>query len=94
MAKERKVYYFPKYIDDLPEVLIIPIDVFAVGFITLLLFYMLNPALSVLLGIFVAWRYSKFKKGKPKNYLQLVGYKLAIYKTEGLPSPVIKRFRE
>ena len=94
MSKERKVYHFPKYIDDLPEVLIIPIDVFFLCFITLLLFYMINPALAVLLGILVAWRYSKFKKGKPKNYLQLVGYKLAIYKTKGLPSPVVKRFKE
>jgi len=92
--KERKVYSIPKYLDDMPEVLIIPIDVFFIGIIVAASLFMINTAIAVLAGIFVAWRYSEFKKGKPKNYFQLILYKIAFYKGEGLPSPVVKRFKE
>lgn len=92
--EKRKVYYFPKYLDDLPEVMLVPIDVFLVAVITAMSIYMLNPFLAVLTGIIVAWRYHSFKKGKPKNYFFLILYKLAFFKGEGIPSPVVKKFRE
>lgn len=92
--EKRKIYHFPKYLDDMPEVMLIPIDVFLVGVIVSLSLYMLNPALAVIVGIAAAWQYHSFKEGKPKNYFYLLLYKFAFYKSKGVPSPVVKRFKE
>lgn len=92
--RERKVYPIPKGLDDLPEVIIVPIDIAGIWLAVFLSLFMANPFVALLVSLLVAWGYSKFKKGKPKNYIYLLAYKVALFSGRGLPSPVIKRFRE
>lgn len=91
---ERKIYAIPKGLDDMPEVIVVPMDIAGVWFVTFMSLFMANPFVALIVSLLVAWGYSHFKKGKPKNYIYLLGYRVGLFSKPGLPSPVVKTFRE
>jgi type IV conjugative transfer system protein TraL len=94
MARDRKTYAIPKYLDGLPEVIIFPIDEFGVFLITFLLTFFFSTLLAVVIALLVSYLYHRAKKGKPRNYYLLLLYNFGLYKPKGVQSPVVKEFQE
>lgn len=91
--KERKVYPIPKGLDDLPELLgIVPVDIAGVWLVVFFSLFFFNTAFAMIAAVIAAWIYARNKRGKPRNYIYLIAYRYALYKTRGMPSPVVKRF--
>lgn len=82
----------PKYLDELPELLFIPIDVIGVFFIGFLPFNFINQLLGLICGVAVGFWYHRSKKGKPRNYWMLLIYRLGFKKIKGAPAPTVKEF--
>jgi len=94
LKSRRKSYPIPKYLDDLPEVIVVPIDEFMVFLATFLLLFFINTILAAFAAVIAYTIYHKAKKGKPKNYYLLLLYKLGLVKPKGIPTPTSKEFQE
>ena len=90
----RKIYPIPKYIDDLPEVVFIPIDIFIISSVAFMVaFTSFSPFLGAIVGPIVGFSYYHFKKDKPRNFLQLYFYKSGLASVKGALPPTEKEIR-
>jgi len=94
LRNKEKSYPIPKYLDDLPEVIVVPIDEFMVFLATFLILFFINTLLAAFIAIIAYTVYHRAKKGKPKNYYLLLLYKLGLIKPRGVPTPASKEFQE
>ncbi len=81
--EERRAKIIPRYIDDTPEIIIIPIDVFVVFISVFFAFFFINTLLSIAVALPVAFWYWRFVKNKPPNYYRFLLFNLGLKKVEG-----------
>lgn len=92
--EEKKVYLIPRYIDDLPEIVFIPIDVFLISAtVFMVAFVSINPFIGLIASIVSGFSYHHFKKGKPRNFLKVLFYKTGLAEVEGCLPPVEKEIK-
>jgi len=92
--ERRKVYPIPRYIDDLPEVIFIPVDIFLISATAFMIgFVSVNPFIGAVVGPITGFAYYHFKKGKPRNFLNLLFYKTGIASVKGAIPPTEKEIK-
>ena len=93
-AEGRKVYPIPKYIDDLPAVVFIPIDIFLISATAFMIaFVSFNPFIGAIVGPATGFAYYHFRKGKPRNFLHLIFYKTGLASVKGAVPPTEKEIK-
>ena len=90
----RKVYPIPKYIDDLPEIVFIPIDIYIISAtVFMVVFVSFNPFIGAIAGIISGFAYYNFRKGKPRNFVNLIFYKSGLASVRGALPPTEKEIK-
>lgn len=88
--EERKPRVIPRYIDDTPEIIVIPIDVFFVFIGLFFLFFFINTLLAIAVALPAAISYWRFTKNKPPNYYKFILFSIGLKRVEGAHPPTEK----